>query len=69
MARTKSKLQPTWSEVKARLAAFDRARLLRLVQDLYAASTENRTFLHDRFGLGADVLKPCQGDHRAVAMA
>jgi hypothetical protein len=32
--------------------------LLGLIQDLYAASKENQTFLHARFGLGADVLRP-----------
>ncbi len=29
-----------------------------LVQDLYAAHKDNQTFLHTRFGLGKDVLKP-----------
>jgi hypothetical protein len=29
-----------------------------LLQDLYAANKENQTFLHTRFGLGEDVLKP-----------
>ena len=29
-----------------------------LVQDLYAAHKDNQTFLHTRFGLGEDVLKP-----------
>ena len=29
-----------------------------LVQDLYAAYKDNQTFLHTRFGLGEDVLKP-----------
>lgn len=48
---------PTWSDVKVRLAEFDRAELLGLVQDLYAASKENKAFLHTRFGLGGDVLK------------
>lgn len=48
---------PTWSDVKTRLAEFDRAGLLGLVQDLYAASKENKVFLHARFGLGGDVLK------------
>jgi hypothetical protein len=48
----------TWSDVKSELAKFDRVGLLALVQDLYAASKENQTFLHARFGLGADVLKP-----------
>ena len=48
----------TWSDVKAKLADFDRAGLLGLVQNLYAASKDNQTFLHARFGLGGDVLKP-----------
>jgi hypothetical protein len=49
---------PTWMLVKAKLATFDRAGLLGLVRDLYAADKENRTFLHARFGLGEDVLEP-----------
>jgi hypothetical protein len=32
--------------------------LMGLVQDLYAAQKDNQTFLHTRFGLGEDVLKP-----------
>ena len=56
MANRKS--SPTWSDVKAKLADFDRAGLLELVQALYAASKDNQTFLHARFGLGEDVLKP-----------
>lgn len=48
----------TWSDVKANLADFDRAGLLALVQDLYAANKENKAFLHTRFGLGDDPLKP-----------
>jgi hypothetical protein len=31
--------QPTWNDVKAKLADFDRAGLIGLIQDLYAAST------------------------------
>jgi hypothetical protein len=49
---------PTWTVVQAKLATFDRAELLGLVRDLYAADKENRTFLHARFGLGEDVLEP-----------
>jgi len=49
---------PTWSDLKAKLADFDRAGLIGLVQDLYAASKDNQAFLHARFGLGAEVLKP-----------
>src|ERR1017187_5957870 len=29
-----------------------------LIQDLYAAHKDNQVFLHTRFGLGDDVLKP-----------
>jgi hypothetical protein len=49
---------PSWSEVKAKLVDFDRAGLIGLVQDLYAASKDNQAFLHARFALGDDVLKP-----------
>ena len=52
------KTTPSWSDVKTKMADFDRAGLLGLVQDLYAASKDNQTFLHARFGLGGDVLKP-----------
>lgn len=48
----------TWSDVKAKLADFDRAGLVSLVQALYAASKDNQAFLHTRFSLGDDVLKP-----------
>jgi len=40
------------------LAGFDRAGLLGLVQDLYAASKDNQAFLHARLRLCGDVLKP-----------
>ncbi|MDW5444548.1 hypothetical protein [Polaromonas sp. SM01] len=49
---------PSWSDVKTKLADFDRAGLIGLVQDLYAASKDNQAFLHARFALGSDVLKP-----------
>lgn len=52
------KSQPSWTDVKARLSEFDRAGLLDLVQDLYAASKDNQAFMHARFALGDDVLKP-----------
>ncbi len=57
MAREK-KAPPTWSDVKAAIQAFDRAGLQGLVQDLYAASKDNQTFLHSRLDLGLDQLKP-----------
>ena len=49
---------PTWIDIKTVLSAFDRAGLLGLVQDLYAASKDNQAFLHARLGLGRDQLKP-----------
>jgi hypothetical protein len=58
MIKRQSKSQPKWTDVKAKLASLDRAGLLGLVQDLYAAHLDNRTFLHTRFGLGQDVLEP-----------
>jgi len=58
MTRPKPKSQPTWTDVKAKLADFDRAALLGLIQSLYAAHKENQTFLNARFGLAEDVLEP-----------
>jgi hypothetical protein len=58
MARSKSPSEPTWSDVKAKLAHVDRAGLLGLLQELYAAGKENRVFLHSRFDLGKDILGP-----------
>jgi hypothetical protein len=58
MTRQQSKSQPTWTDVKAKLAAFDRPALLDLVHDLYAAHKDNQAFLHARFGLGEDALEP-----------
>lgn len=49
---------PSWGAVKAKLAEYDRASLLSLVKDLYAASKENQAFFHARLHLGDDVLKP-----------
>jgi hypothetical protein len=57
-AMTKSKSQPTWTDVKAKLAAFDRPALLDLIRHLYAAHQENQAFVHARFGLGEDALEP-----------
>jgi hypothetical protein len=58
MAKPKSKSQPMWTDVKAKLAGFDRAGLLGLIQNLYVLQKDNQRFLHARFGLGDDVLKP-----------
>ena len=58
MARRQPAARPSWTDVKAELASFDRPGLLGLIQDLYAAHKDNQMFLHARFGLGAEVLKP-----------
>ena len=58
MAPKPKKTSPTWSDVKRKMAEFDRAGLLGTIQDLYAASKDTRAFLHARFGLGPDVLDP-----------
>jgi hypothetical protein len=58
MARRQPGSQPTWTDVKAKLASFDRLGSLGLIQDLYATHKDNQTFLHTRFGLGEDVLNP-----------
>src|ERR1035438_3670104 len=58
MTKRQSKSQPTWTDVKAKLADFDRAALLGLIQSLYTAHKDNQTFLHAHFGLGEDVLEP-----------
>jgi hypothetical protein len=54
----KKKASPTWIDVKDALGAFDRAGLLGLFQDLYAANKDNQAFLHARLGLGRDQLDP-----------
>jgi hypothetical protein len=52
------KANPSWTNVKAKLADFDRAGLLALVQVLYTASKDTQDFVHTRLHLGEDVLKP-----------
>src|ERR1700680_3079013 len=53
-----SKSQPTWTDVKSKIASLNRTGLLGLIQDLYAAHKDNEAFLHARFDLGENVLKP-----------
>ncbi len=47
-----------WSDVKSKLTDMNHVGLIGLIQDLYAANKDNQTFLHARFGLGEDILKP-----------
>jgi len=57
MARAQSKSQPTWTDVKSKLASLNRTGLLGLIHDLYAAQKDNQTFLHARFDLGENALE------------
>ncbi len=45
-------------DVKDKLTNYTQAELVGLIQNFYASQKENRTFLHTRLGLGADVLEP-----------
>ena len=58
MVKRQSNSQPTWTDVKEELANFDRAGLLELIHNLYAAHKDNQSFLHARLSLGGDVLEP-----------
>jgi hypothetical protein len=58
MAKRQPSSEPGWKDVKTALSGLDRPGLLALIQDLYSAHTDTRTFLHARFDLGGDVLKP-----------
>ena len=57
MGKRQPKSLPTWTDVKAKLADFDRAALLDLIHHLDAAHKDNQLFLHARFGLEKDVLE------------
>ena len=52
------KKKPSWNDVKSAIAKFERPALISLISDLYAYSTPNKNFLHARFSLGSDALKP-----------
>lgn len=59
---------PRWSDVKTKLGDFDRAGLIGLVQDLYAASKDNQDRCHHhrnrRQGTGAQCDIDEQRQHR-----
>jgi len=52
------KKKPSWNDVKSAIAKFERPALIGLISDLYAYSTPNKNFLHARFSLGSDALRP-----------
>ena len=55
---SKTRIVPSWSDVKAKLAQFDRAGLVGLLGDLHSLSRDNQAFLHARLRLRADPLAP-----------
>ena len=55
---SKTRTDPSWSDVKAKLAHLDRAGLVGLLGDLHNLSRDNQAFLNSRLGLGADPLAP-----------
>ena len=57
-AAKQPKKKPSWSDVKSAIADFERFALIGLISDLYAYSAPNKNFLHARFALGSDALKP-----------
>lgn len=52
------KNRPSWKDLKFQLQELDRGALLELIQDLYTAHKDTQVFLHARFCLGDDVLRP-----------
>ena len=58
MSLRKSVKNPGWRDLKPILAELDCNGLLTLIQDLYAANRDNKSFLNTRFGLVADVTSP-----------
>ncbi len=53
-----TKKKTSWSSVKTAIAGHDKAALVGLIADLYEYSEQNRSFLHARFSLGDDPLRP-----------
>ncbi|MEC4683302.1 MAG: hypothetical protein VST70_06465 [Nitrospirota bacterium] len=58
MSLRKSVENPGWCDLKPILGKLDHNGRLKLIQDLYAASRDNQSFLNARFGLAADVTSP-----------
>ncbi len=60
--KTEKQSKASWGQLKTKLGSLDRSGLIDLIHDLYSASDKNRSFLHARFALGADPLKPYKGE-------
>lgn len=57
MGNRKQSVQ-TWSHVKEALANMNTKDLISLLKDLYSLSEKNQLFLHTRFGVTPDILRP-----------
>jgi len=57
-SRKPPKAQAAWGRVKSKLSDLDQTGLIALLRDLYAASKDNRAFLHARLDLGGESLDP-----------
>ncbi|MDQ7004034.1 MAG: hypothetical protein Q9N67_03550 [Ghiorsea sp.] len=50
--------KPTWKDVKTILTGKDNRELIKLVSDLYALGSANKTFIHARYSVGKATLDP-----------
>jgi hypothetical protein len=57
MARQK-KSDPSWTNVKKAIEAHGPDEAIKLVGDLYRFSKANQDFIHTRYSIGSDTLKP-----------
>jgi hypothetical protein len=60
MRKRQPKSKPTWADVKARLASFDRAALLAVLQDLYSATARAIERFSCPVRVGRGPLLPCK---------
>ena len=53
-----SKNKLTWKNVKTVLTEKSSSEILKLVGDLYALNEGNKSFIHSRYSVGANLLEP-----------
>ena len=54
----KKKVKPSWKDVKSSIKDFDKIQLIKLIEDLYKLTDNNKHFLHARFIPGKDRKNP-----------
>jgi Family of unknown function (DUF6155) len=57
MSKTE-KRNPSWSDVKEAIASLGKSELIQLITSLYGLSKGTRDFLHARFSIGDDPIRP-----------